>query len=412
MPVSDGRWCYSRRGRGDDPAQGWKLHVSATRLNAAGLYARVAPILLSRDVLFKVPARLEFLALLNAGIEQFSQVGKFLTAYPRTEGEAVTIARELHAATRGLRGPEIPFDARYQTNSCVYYRYGSFRKSGQNPGFILDANGKRRRDRRAAGAAIPAWLEDPFRKRAAARKTRGPIGRDILAFKVIARRGKGGVYEALDLSVSPARLVMIKEGYRQGETAWDGNDGYARVVREGRVLRALRKAGVPVPEVFREFKQNGSRYLVLEKIGGRPLLPRFREQPSRVSWRRSATLLARLLPIFSRMHAAGWVWRDCKPSHIFSRRGEIRLVDFEGACRVGDTEVLPWGSANYSPPVYHASFTRSAGTWEDDYALGVIAFQFGVGKFPSTDSARRRIVYRRTRCPRQLSMTIERLLAR
>lgn len=410
MPISEGEWRYPRRGRADDPAQGWKLHVAATRLTASEVFARVAPILFARDVLFKAPARLDFLALLNAGLGQFSQVGKFLTLYPRSEVEACELARELHAATRGVRAPEIPFDARYRKGSCIYYRYGSFQRSRRKGATIVDAKGKRHADRRAAGTAVPRWIGDPFRISAKPTKVAGPIGTDLLAFKVLSQRGKGGVYEAVDLSVSPARLVIIKEGRRHGETAWTGEDGFARVRHEGRVLRELQKAGVPVPEIFRDFTQNGSRYLVLEKVPGPALLSRNRKHPAHVSWRRTEKLLARLMPILSRIHAAGWVWRDCKPSHIFLHGGEIRLVDFEGACRRAETEVLPWGSMNYSPPIYQTSFARRAGILEDDYALGVIAFQFGAGKFPSPNAKRRAAVYRRSKCPDTLRTTIEQLL--
>jgi serine/threonine protein kinase len=219
------------------------------------------------------------------------------------------------------------------------------------------------------------------------------------------------VHEAVDLSVSPARLVIIKEGRRHGETAWDGQDGYARVKHEGHVLRALRDAGVPVPEIFRQFIQNGNRYLVLKKIAGRPLLPLNRVQPGRISWRRAMKLLNGLGPLLDAIHSAGYVWRDCKPEHIHIFRGNICLVDFEGACRVSETNVLPWGSHRYLPPVYRKQFAaRRVGTLEDDYALGVIAFQFLSGKFPATSARLRSIVYKQAHCPDHVRTRIESLL--
>ncbi len=414
LPVSDGSWCYSRPGLRNDPAQGWKIHVSATQLSANEVFSRVRPILRVRDILFKVPVRLHALGALNSGIGQFSQVGKFLTVYPSSTAEAIELARELHTATRGLRGPEIPFDVRYRKNSLVYYRYGVFRRPRKSAGIVYDAAGHPHPDRRAAGHAIPRWLKDPFRRSCAKpqkMRSRGPIGADYLPYKAIAQRGKGGIYEAVDLSVSPARLVIIKEGRRDGETAWNGADGYARVQQETRVLRLLRKAGVPVPEVLRQFSQNGTCYLVLEKIGGRQLFPRGAMQLRNISWRRAAKFLERLEPVLSDIHAAGWVWRDCKPSHIFLDHGLVRLLDFEGACPVHETEILTWGSPNYLPRIYYDSFTRRPGVFEDRHALGVIAFQFGTGKFPPDKKQLRAILYRRTQCPDLLREKIERLLS-
>ena len=67
LPLSDGNWSYSRPLRGDDPAQGWKLHVSATILSAAEVFARAEPILRENDALFKVPCRLELLRVAKFG---------------------------------------------------------------------------------------------------------------------------------------------------------------------------------------------------------------------------------------------------------------------------------------------------------------------------------------------------------
>jgi hypothetical protein len=414
LVASDGTWRFSRPGLRSDPLQGWKIHVSATRLSANEVFSRVRPILTGRDVLFKVPARLDLLGGLNSGIGQFSQVGKFLTVYPRSSTEAVELARELHSVTRGLHGPEIPFDVLYRKNSLVYYRYGVFRGPRKgNSGVVFDPAGRPHPDRRAAGHAIPQWLGDPFHKSGANSQTvrsAGPIGTDYLPYKAIVQRGKGGIYEAVDLSVSPARVVIIKEGRRDGETAWNGVDGYARVQHEARVLRLLRKAGVPVPEVLRTFIQNRAFYLVLEKIVGRQLFPRRVVQPRTISWRRAARFLERLEPVIDDIHSAGWVWRDCKPSHIFLDRGAVRLLDFEGACLIHESEVLTWGSANYLPRIYYDSFTRRRGVFEDHHALGVIAFQFGTGKFPPEQSRQRNAIYRSTRCPDGLRERIEKLL--
>ena len=206
------------------------------------------------------------------------------------------------------------------------------------------------------------------------------------------------------------RPVIIKEGRRHGETNWDGRDGYALVQHEAAVLRRLRKAGLPVPEILREFTKDGNRYLVLEKLDGRPLLAPKQMQPSRPSWRQCEKILEKLEPMLSKIHAAGWIWRDCKPCHILVHRGSVRFIDFEGACRIYQTGLLPWSSPDYTSPAFPGKLSRRAGTQEDDYALGVIAFQFGTGQFPAGKKTGRAIVYRRTKCPKPLRERIEQLL--
>jgi hypothetical protein len=281
--------------------------VSATILSAAEVFARAEPILHECDALFKVPCRLELLKSLNSGLVGFSQIGKFLTVYPRSTDEAVKLARKLHRATRGLSGPRIPFDARYRKKSLVYYRYGAFHRSADGmPGFIHAKGGRRSRDKRAPGRAVPRWLEDPFWKPPAHRsKLGGLISHELLVINAKAQRGKGGVYEAVDLSVLPVRQVIIKEGRRHGETNWDGRDGYALVRHEAQVLRKLRAAGLPVPEIFREFTKNGNRYLVLEKIPCSPQNECNRQEFPGVALRKFSVNWSRCFPGCTQLDGPG-----------------------------------------------------------------------------------------------------------
>lgn len=412
IPVRHGPWRYSRTLRSNEPVQGWKIHLSATVCAASQVFALASPILRKHGVLFKVPDRLEVLAALNSGFVGFSQIGKFLTAYTRSDAEAVALVRELHAATRKLEGPQIPFDVRYRKNSIVYYRYGAFLDRGEK-GSIVDSAGRIRPDVRDRAHAVPRWRKDPLRQgrvRPRSAALPPPFGIDLLPVKAIMQRGKGGVYKALDLSVLPARFVIVKEGRRHGESNWLGVDGFAQIKHEGGVLRQLERAGVAVPTVLREFTRGKSRYLVLEMIRGRPLLVRNRLQPGKSSWRRSSILLDRIGSVLATIHRAGYVWRDCKPEHIFFQGRTTRFIDFEGACRIGQTDVQPWGSPNYIPPSCRKEISRRPGTLEDDYALGVIAFQFGTGKFPPAAARARGALYRQTQCPDFLREKTEGLL--
>src|ERR1700742_1674789 len=107
----------------------------------------------------------------------------------------------------------MPFAERYRKDSLIYYRYGSFRPSlARKSRFIQPLRGKRYRDKRAPKQAIPRWLEDPFQKSPANdSKRHGLFLREFLVFKAKAQRGKGGVYDAIDLSALPVRRVIIKE---------------------------------------------------------------------------------------------------------------------------------------------------------------------------------------------------------
>src|SRR5262249_35076747 len=148
--------------------------------------------------------------------------------------------------------PKIPFDAHYRKNSLVFYRYAPFLGVDRDDNAkIVDTAGRLRRDVRDRAHAVPKWLRDPLNKRSA--KSNGSripawIGMGLLPFKALAQGGKGGVYQGVDLSVSPPRLVIIKEGRRHGETDWVGQDVFARIKHKGRILRRLHRRGLPVPK--------------------------------------------------------------------------------------------------------------------------------------------------------------------
>src|SRR5436190_6156484 len=94
----------------DIPEQGWKLHVSANPQTAAEVLKRTLPILLAETSTFKVISSISRLVEFNFGLLGLSQIGKFITAYPRDDAHAVSLAVALDEATRGLCGPAVPSD--------------------------------------------------------------------------------------------------------------------------------------------------------------------------------------------------------------------------------------------------------------------------------------------------------------
>ena len=94
LTVNGSMWRFSRQPEDEDPDQGWKLHVSATVLSASDVFEAVSPFLRNRRAMFKAPVSLYELFKLNSGtLYGYSQVGKFLTVYPRSSDEASLLAR-------------------------------------------------------------------------------------------------------------------------------------------------------------------------------------------------------------------------------------------------------------------------------------------------------------------------------
>jgi tRNA A-37 threonylcarbamoyl transferase component Bud32 len=377
--VKGSIWRYSRNRIRGDLSQGWKLHVSATILSACSVLRAIAPYLKRRDIWFKAPKTLAELHKLNSGIFYgFSQIGKFVTVYPQSAEAAVAIASDLHALTAKFAAPAVPYDNALRDQSCVYYRYGSFslrlkttfRKKRVLA--IARPDGKLVPDSREPRAAVPRWLTDPFQpaRSQAALELATPLETDYTGYEALTQRGRGGIYAARHVSSVPSKLCVIKEGRRDGETDWLGHDGVSRIKREAQVLRSH---GIgAVPRVIRTFRANGCYYLVMERMSGKPLQQVLASR-QRMSTRRMLDYCAQMARIVANIHAAGWAWRDCKPDNFFVQKNhKLWALDFEGACRLHETDP-PWGATpGYAPRQSWNSATPGA---VDLYALGTSIMQ-------------------------------------
>jgi tRNA A-37 threonylcarbamoyl transferase component Bud32 len=382
LPIGGKRsiWRCSRERNDDDPFQGWKLHVSATILSACPIFRLIAPYLKRRDILFKAPKSLMELHKLNSGIYYgFCQIGKFVTIYPQSVEAAAAIGLKVHALTAKFPAPMVPYDNALRNRSCVYYRYGSFslhlkttfRKKRVLA--IARPDGKLVPDLREPRAAVPPWLTDPFQpvRSKAAFELATPLETDYARYEALTQRGRGGIYQARDVSSVPAKLCVIKEGRRHGETDWLGRDGFTRIKREAQFLRSTGIAAVP--RVMRTFRANGCYYLVMERIPGKSL-QQVLTSGHRISTRRMLDYCAQMAQIVADIHAAGWGWRDCKPINFLVKKNhKLRALDFEGACRLDERDP-PWGATpGYTPS--RRSWNSASPEAMDLYALGTSIMQ-------------------------------------
>jgi hypothetical protein len=370
---------------------GWKIHVSATTLNAPAVLEKIAPLLIERGVTFKAPRSLIEVQKLNSGVAYpYSQVGKVFTIYPKNDKEAVTLAQQLHQLTRRFSAPSIPFDLPFADDGNVYYRFGPFRRveldrAGEKILATYAANGELVPDKREEPK--PDGVTDPFEKHRPAghRKTSAPR-ESIRVFRALAQRGKGGVYEAVDFTGDTPQLCLLKEGRKHGEVSWDGRDGAWRVRNEERVLARLAQAGVTVPAIRSSFEQGGNFYLVMEHLDSESLHRVLYRLQRRLPLARVADYSRQLAAFISQMHRAGWVWRDCKPNNIIvTREGRLVPIDFEGAACIDQPDYVPWGTPGFTPPEWRDGRTPSHQA-DDLYALGAMIYLLLTGRVFESDN--------------------------
>ncbi|MFJ9385217.1 serine/threonine protein kinase [Peribacillus sp. NPDC101481] len=245
-------------------------------------------------------------------------------------------------------------------------------------------------DLREPGTAAPNWLKNPFIEETKEHESKkinktSELNTTIRAFEALLHRGKGGVYRAIDLSLSPGRLCILKEGRMYGEMDWDGRDGYWRVQNEANVISTLRKSGVEeIPKIYSTFKAESNFYVALEFIEGQSLQSILNKNIPIKDALIYGIQLARLL---DKIHSAGWVWRDCKPLNlIVSNQGILRPIDFEGAFLIEQPDNMPWVTPGYTPPEMSHNFTVQSRLFEDLYALGATLHHLFSGQVPSTSN--------------------------
>ena len=397
-------WRYHRATRREEPAEGWKLHVSATVLSAGKVLKNIAPLLINRDVQFKAPRSLAEVIRLNSGLYyNYSQIGKVFTVYSRSEEEAIFLAQRLHKLTSRFVGPSVPFDLRFTDTGNVYYRFGAFKRleidheNGQRALGMHAPTGELVPDLREN--AKPEWMRDPLegnRPQSRKRKTHPPTASSFRVLRALVQRGKGGVYQAIDLRTNPPRLCLLKEGRKNGELTWDGRDGAWRVRNEERVLSRLSACGVVVPRVYSSFEVDGNYYLAMEFIDGQSLQNLLMKRIRRLSLTCVLRYGDQLATFLSQMHRAGWAWRDCKPKNlIVTSRGTLMPLDFEGAAPIDRPDPLLWGTPGFTPPEWRSRFRRT-GMADDLYALGAILYLLLTGRVfnetePSIEKLRRNV---------------------
>ncbi|WP_128435683.1 class III lanthionine synthetase LanKC [Streptomyces cyaneus] len=365
------------------PAQGWKIHASATRGNAERVAAIVWDYCVPRRISFKFVPSPHLLHLRNTKYAARDTSGKFVTIYPADEEQLHVVLRELGKLLEGFEGPYILTDLRWY-DGPLYVRYGAFARTfvvderGSLVPAVVDGEGKRVPDRRAPSFQVPEWVTLPafLEPHLAARNTTTVGELPYRIEKALHFSNGGGVYSGTD--TRDGRKVVLKEGRPHAGLAADGADAISRLEREKSALEQVAGTGV-VPEVRDWFTLGDHRFLVMDFLQGRPLNSFFAERhplltpdpdPKAVAeytaW--AVRIHGAVQRAVEAVHARGIVFNDLHVFNIMVGPDEesVSLLDFEAAAPVEEN-----GRQVVAHPGFFAPPDRT-GADVDRYALACL----------------------------------------
>ena len=107
-------------------SQGWKIHISSSLAEAYIVFSNVIPVLVNEQVPFKIikSEKLHEISLQKGFPREES--AKLITIYPFSNNQAISLLKHLDLVLKDVDGQNILSDKRYNNNSNLYYRYGSF----------------------------------------------------------------------------------------------------------------------------------------------------------------------------------------------------------------------------------------------------------------------------------------------
>ncbi len=383
------------------PAQGFKIHVSATPANAVELLRLIVPDCVLEQVQFKAIANSALLGIITSKNYDRGSSSKFLVLYPPSTDLFKALLARLHAKTRHLRGAYILSDRRYQDSQVLHYRYGGFAArwqltpdGGRMP-LIEAPDGTLIADRRLPYFQLPPWIDNPFGGlkdlKADSSPEDGALNGRYEVQSSLSFSNSGGVYLAIDRQTG--REVVLKEA-RPLTNLWPREDGgyfdaVDKLRNEFTILRRLEHLPFVVKplELFEEWEHV---FLVEERFHGIPLgsvrakdefhlLPFVRDRRRvRRFCKRFHAIAQRLCAHLDAIHREGIVLGDLSPNNILVNQDTLDLciIDLESATvRCGGDELgraaSLWSTPGFRKYRDERSRTGVISVEDDYYALGM-----------------------------------------
>lgn len=377
--VTDHQWAHWSPRAAVLPDQGWKVHISATLHDAPATLRRVSQYCHAHELTFKFLRDDGRLTAALAKDADRRSAGKFITIYPANVNVLEATLNALDQLLDGLLGPHVLSDLRWRRGP-LHVRYGAFflehtLLDGELVPAIRDGHtGRLVPDVRAAEFVVPSWVDLPdFLVKQLDELDHAAPEEFPQITGALLHSNAGGVYTGR----SAGRDVVVKEARPWTGVTPDGRDAITRLAAEEETLRAL-PTDVRAPRIVGSLEVHGHRFLVMERIPGRPLSSEVvaRNPLGSVDANRSdldqyrdwaLQVIEILRTTITKLHAAGRTHGDLHPGNVLiDEQNNVTLIDFEMSAQTSSVHVPPFGV-----PGFVTSHARTP-VEVDEYALACI----------------------------------------
>ncbi|MGW5425003.1 class III lanthionine synthetase LanKC [Streptomyces sp. NPDC003943] len=361
--TRSGIW-WSHRLDPDLPAQGWKIHVSASHRTVRETAATVIGHLTEHEIDFKIALDLNIFEMLNSKGMHRGSGGKLVTIYPRDEHRFRTVLADLARLLDGAEGAYVLSDLRYRDNKALYFRYGQFLPThtvdalGRRVPHITGPDGAPVPDSRRPGQAHPDWVAWPFDDWKPEdyddEDGDGLLGGRFRVTGAIQFSNAGGVYTAEDTADGDRKVVLKEARPHTNPNPRQDHDAVDILAREWTFLERLADTGrFPVP--IAKFQHWEHHFIAEEFVEGtdirsvllvrNPLArPGFDVEKSKDFLRIYLAVFRSLARAVRAAHERGVILGDLTAANLLidPDTHEVTVVDLE-ACRLARTAGAPDG---------------------------------------------------------------------
>jgi serine/threonine protein kinase len=370
----------------------WKIHVSSSVETADETLRITISCAKENKFYFKCVASKNALSILNKGRFGFSQIGKYITIYPRNDNHLNEIVRSLSKVLPPSLAPRIPFDNETCAHENIFLRYGAFSQQlvrdplgNVVPGIVNDIGDVMPdlRTARATGLAL-GRLQVIGLSIKPENDTKIVGGRYIMT-DLLRHGPRGKVFIGVDTKL--LKTVVIKTAHKRDLIGFENSvsafdcllDEYSALVK----ISELKIA--PFPYLLTE--DGEQRYLVMQNIHGITLKKHLEEKYlgcRPIDLAEASLLVSRVRECLLRMERLGIYHRDVSPSNILiTEIGDINFVDFENFVDrdKGVANVWSGGTPGFFPEG-DKGVSRKSLVFRRDYSIAALLFFALVGRAP------------------------------